>query len=62
VRNEKKVNLDLSELEVEAGASYVKPGVFFCDIYCVCSLCSFTVVLINESFDDVYNFFLAFSI
>jgi len=53
VRNEKKkVNLDLSELEVEAGASLVKPGVF-CDICCVCSLCSPTVVLINESFDDV---------
>jgi len=52
VRNEKKVNLDLSELDVEAGASFVKPGVF-CDIYCLCSLFSLTVVLISESFDDV---------
>jgi hypothetical protein len=52
LRNEKKINLDLSELAVEAGVSFVKPGVF-CDIYCVCSWCSLTVVLINESFDDV---------
>jgi len=28
LRNEKKVNLDLSELEVEAGVSFVKLGVF----------------------------------